>query len=445
MNLEKLFDEYFQELEIENINNNIDNLINKVKSLIGIFFEIYPPNLNNTEIGEISPDYPIIYTEKKSWKQIFRDTIGRIIRRIFHKDNIGDIIDVSIGEEGNKFKQSLNIANPESKEARFQIEDKSILQLREKKLDDFNLYNEIDDKISRSAKQNKLHPRKYKILSYDESSTLLPKAYSGQINDTQFLVNDQETSDGSITIIKMDNKYFGFKVIDGKIVEYIEEMRIRDKYAYRLYDGELYMNNARDGKSNSIVYYENTGGDSKICFFDEEQENGKFLVKIKAKYKSDSNDGTYSCELLFSSKDEFLEKKEPIEISLYDKYERRRMVKTEDGSYELFMSRKIFNWDKVSTEWSEEIKENYNLNMQYIFSMILLISPIMESETLTLTIDDFDKRCVNAIKFGMESIPKKVLDVIHQLHPELKIDNNDSNEKKSNYYGKWDGSLFQER
>ena len=428
--------EYRNKQDKIELSNDIDGLINAVNTIIEKFSEEYNLSIYQVEQETVSFQ-ELMPVTKKSWiKTFWLGIINRL--KAFFGNKTQAVIDVPYQELDNKKEKFYSRLHrlpetiiPEERVTTRKLEDNSTLKMEEIILDDNDLYEELDKIVSKNINAES-HIKLYNKMS-NLSGNSRSKAYSGRINNTHFLVNDQKTPNGSMTIIKMDDRYFEFKVIDGKI-EYIEEIQLKDKYSDKYYDCELYINHDKDEKSDSIVYDENMGGFIKNTYFVEEQEDGKFLVKIKGKYKYDSN-GTRSCELLFSSKDEFLEKKEPIEISLYDEYERRRMIKNEYGRYDLFSSERLTKWNEESPEWSEEIKENDNLDISGIWKgwMIFPNSPIMKSATLT--IDDFDKRFANAIKNGMESIPKKVVDIMCEIHPEVKdLIYNTSNEEliKSN-------------
>ena len=402
------------------LSNDIDGLINAVNTIIEKFSEEYNISLDQDK-QDVASSQELMSVTNKSWIETFLSGIINKIKAIFGVDT-KEVVNVPHQEANNKeeFNSWRSRIILEEKESTIKLEDNSTLKMEEIILDDNDLYEELDKIVSKND-NSKSHIKLYNKMS-NLSGNLRSKAYSGRINNTHFVVNDQKTQNGNMTIIKMDDRYFCFKVIDNKI-EYTEEMQIKDKYVDKYYDCELYINHNKDGKSDSIVYDENREGFVKQTYFVEEQEDGKFLVRIKGKYKYDSN-GTRSCELLFSSKDEFLEKKEPIEISLYDEYERRRMVKTEDGRYDIYRSKRFTRWNDELLEWSEEIKEDENLKKQYILSylwrswIIFPNVPVMESATWT--IDDFDKRFANAIKNGMDSIPKKVVDIMCHIHPEIK-------------------------
>lgn len=404
------------------LSNDIDMLINAMDKFVDIFFQEYGVLQQEQSKQEVENTNDLIVIMPK--KHGIQDFLSKLIEKIklffFRKSDV--VIDVPYQEVDNKSKDFRDSVL---------LEDKNKLALQEESiLFNNDLYEEMDKDIN-SKYDNDSHTKFYKKVSNIQGNTKA-KVYLGKINNTEVVANDLKKSNGSITIIKIKNRYFCIKITDKKI-EYIEEIPIKDKYSSKIYNCELYITPNTDGKSNTIVYDENRGGFVKNTYSVQENEDGTFLVEIKGKYKY-NQEGTHSCKLLYNSKNDFLEKEKPIEITCYDLYNKTRIVKTDNEEYDVFYSKKLAKWSEDSPEWTDESKE-YSRSWEYIvrdlWKGFIIFTNTSAFEPVTFTVDEFSKTLVCAVENGMQAMPKEVIDIMCQLHPEIKdIINNNNNKEQ---------------
>ena len=378
------------------LSNEVEKLVNAVNKIIDQFYRNYGISEEQTQ-QEVISTTELMPVNQKSWLRTIWDRIINTINTI--KDRLsnnrkleansllsddGNVVAESpyqeVDEKKKKFKNSLQfkrIIEPISLE--------NINKLGEeicKVIDDEEIIYIIEQELK-------------KILDEEKYENI----FHGEIREKSFIVLIDFYADWPLlgdVIILMDNECF---VID------MRENTIIYKDIFFESEEELWnmigIQYDKDSKRYDVKYYR----DYKTIPNSECYEFGQIDYKNRVKAFIKTIDGRqYS--FWYNADDEFLKGKLPLEILYISKeYNESRNYKKKEDSEKYNGVRESGTWQQLDYEYS------YDDAMKYI--------GMHNSSDTNAIVEYFPNLFVKAVKDGFGVIPKEVLYILGEIHPDI--------------------------